>query len=121
MLKTNAHDSRFQLSNLHLFLCIRSSNADQFTFSVAYQNGDQHYGAIQVLRNAFFMKIVPQPTPRNANNVEPYTSVMLFPRKSLHLPPPSVLRNVVGGHSSGTQRSGGDGGVSFLGKSITKV
>ena len=28
-LKTNAHDSRFKLANLRLFLCIRSSNAEK--------------------------------------------------------------------------------------------
>ena len=38
-------------------------------------------GAIQVLRNAFFLKLDPHPTPRNANNIEPYTFVTLFPRK----------------------------------------
>ena len=43
-------------------------------------------GAIQVLRNAFFREIGPPP-PRNANNVEPYTFVTLFPEK-LTLPHP---------------------------------
>ena len=46
-------------------------------------------GAIQVLRNAFFLEIGPHPPPRNANNIEPYTIVTLFPRKSA--PPPAVL------------------------------
>ena len=32
-------------------------------------------GAIQVLRNAFFLEIVP---PHNGNNVEPYTFETLF-------------------------------------------
>ena len=41
-------------------------------------------GAIQVfkLRNAFFQKLDPHPPPRNANNSEPYTFVMVFSRKS---------------------------------------
>ena len=30
-LKTNAHDSRFELSNLHQFLCMQSSNAEKVT------------------------------------------------------------------------------------------
>ena len=38
-----------------------------------------HYGAIQVLRNAIFLEIG---HPRNANNVEHYTFVTLFSRKS---------------------------------------
>ena len=52
-------------------------------------------GAIQVLRNAFFLGIWPQPTPRNANNVELYTFVTLFSRKvdTPHPPPPTALRN----------------------------
>ena len=36
------------------------------------------YGAIQVLRNAFLWRFDPHPPPRNANNVELYTFVMLF-------------------------------------------
>ena len=36
------------------------------------------YGAIQVLRNAIFLEIGPPPT----NNIEHYTFVMLFSRKS---------------------------------------
>ena len=39
------------------------------------------YGAIQVFRNAFFLKIGPNPPPCNANNVEPYTFVMPFSGK----------------------------------------
>ena len=31
------------------------------------------FGAIQVLRNAFFLGIRPPPTPSYAKNVEPYT------------------------------------------------
>ena len=38
------------------------------------------YGAIQVLRNAFFLEIG-HPPPHNANNVEPYTFLPFF-RKS---------------------------------------
>ena len=38
-------------------------------------------GAIQVLRNAIFLEIGPPP-PRNANNIEHYTFVTLFSRKS---------------------------------------
>ena len=38
-------------------------------------------GAIQVLRNAFFLEFWPPP-PRNANNVEPYNFVMHFFRES---------------------------------------
>ena len=49
-------------------------------------------GAIQVLRNAFFLEIGPPPTPRNANNIEPYTFVMLFSGKSD--PPPPHLHYV---------------------------
>ena len=49
------------------------------------------YGAIQVLRNTIFLEIGPPPTPRNANNIEYYTFVTLFSRKSdTH---PSALRN----------------------------
>ena len=50
-------------------------------------------GAIQVLRNAFFLKIGPPPTPRNANNVEPYTFITLFSGK-FHTPPHLQLRYV---------------------------
>ena len=42
------------------------------------------YGAIQVLRNAFFWKLDPHPPPpppRNANNIEPYTFETLFFQK----------------------------------------
>ena len=39
------------------------------------------YGAIQVLRNAFFQGISPHPPSCNANNVVPYTFVMLFSGK----------------------------------------
>ena len=35
-----------------------------------------------MLRNAFFWKLDPHPPPRNANNIEPYTFVSLFPGKS---------------------------------------
>ena len=49
-------------------------------------------GAIQVLRNAIFLEIGP-PLPRNANNIEHYTFVTLFSRKSDTPPPPSALRN----------------------------
>ena len=35
-----------------------------------------------MLRNSFFQGIWPPPTPRNANNVEPYTFVMLFSGKA---------------------------------------
>ena len=51
-----------------------------------------HVGAIQVLRNAFFLEIWPLPPPRNANNVEPYTFVTLFSGKADTLSP-SALRN----------------------------
>ena len=46
-------------------------------------------GAIQVLRNAFFLenKIVTHPPPRNSNNFEPNTIVMLFSGK-FYTPPP---------------------------------
>ena len=44
-------------------------------------------GAIQVLRNAFFGKLVPHPPPRNANNIEPYTFVTLSSGK-FDTPPP---------------------------------
>ena len=45
-------------------------------------------GAIQVLHNAFFRKIDTHTPPRNANNIEPYTFVMLFSGKFYTLPPP---------------------------------
>ena len=43
----------------------------------------------------FFWKLDPHPPPRNANNIEHYTFVMLFSRKSdtPPPPPPSALRN----------------------------
>ena len=42
----------------------------------------------------FSGKLDPRPPPRNANNVEPYTSVTLFSQKMLTPPPPSyALRN----------------------------
>ena len=44
------------------------------------------FGAIQVLRNAIFLEIGPPPTPRNANNIENYTFVTLFPENQT--PPP---------------------------------
>ena len=37
-LKTNTHDSCFELSNLRLFVCIRSSNADKFTVLGCYDH-----------------------------------------------------------------------------------
>ena len=37
-LKTNARDIRFDLSNLRLFLCLRSSNADKFTLAGCYDH-----------------------------------------------------------------------------------
>ena len=51
------------------------------------------WGAIQVLRNAFFWELDPHPPPHNANNIEPYTFVTFFSRKIWHPPPPSVLHN----------------------------
>ena len=36
----------------------------------------------------FFWKLYTHPPPRNANNIEPYTFVMLFSRKFVTLPPP---------------------------------
>ena len=48
--------------------------------------------AIQVLPNPFFWKFDTHPPPRNANNVKPYTFVMLFSRKS-DTPAPIALRN----------------------------
>ena len=50
-------------------------------------------GAIQVLHNAIFWKLDPHPPPRNANNIEHYTFVTLFSRKSDTPLPPSALRN----------------------------
>ena len=38
--------------------------------------------AIKVLCNAFSWKIYMHPSPHNANNIEPYTFVMLFSGKS---------------------------------------
>ena len=37
-LKTNAHDTRFELSNLRLFLCLRRSNADKFMVLGCYDH-----------------------------------------------------------------------------------
>ena len=51
------------------------------TFLSRYNAMSCSIGAIQVLRNAFFLKLDPHPTPRNANNIEPYTFVTLFSRK----------------------------------------
>ena len=47
-------------------------------------------GAIQVLRNAFFLEIGPPP-PRNANNIDPYTFLRFFPE---NLTPPPHLHYV---------------------------
>ena len=47
-------------------------------------------GAIQVLRNAIFLETGPPPTPRNANDIEHYTFVTLFSRKS-DTPPPTPI------------------------------
>ena len=41
----------------------------------------------------FFLKLDPHQPPRNANNIEHYTFVTLFSRKSDTPPPPSALRN----------------------------
>ena len=42
----------------------------------------------------FFWKLDLHPPPRNANNIEPYTFVTFFPRKSnTHPPTPAALRN----------------------------
>ena len=49
--------------------------------------------AIQVLCKAFFWKIYTHPPTRNANNIEPYTFVMLFSGKSDNRLPPTVLHN----------------------------
>ena len=47
--------------------------------------------AIQVLRNAFYQGIWPHPPPpRNANNIGPYTFVMLFSGKA-DTPPPHCI------------------------------
>ena len=49
-----------------------------------------NFGAIQVLRNAFFWKLNPHLPPRNANNIEPYTFVTLFTGK-FDTPPPQLI------------------------------
>ena len=61
---------------------------------VIRQNKKHSIGDIQVLRNAIFLEIgPPHPPPRNANNIEHYTSVTLFSRKS-DTPPHPQLRYV---------------------------
>ena len=45
------------------------------------------WGTIQVLCNAFFLEIRHPPTPRNANNVEPY----IFFHDILHPPTPYCI------------------------------
>ena len=41
----------------------------------------------------FFGKLDPHPPPHNANNIEHYTFVTLFPENMTPPPPPSALRN----------------------------
>ena len=53
---------------------------------------DHTQGVIQVLCNAFPLEFGPPPTPRNANNVEPYTFETVFPEKC-DTPTPSALRD----------------------------
>ena len=56
-----------------------------------------------MLRNAFFLEFGPPPTPRKANNIEPYTFVTLFSGKFDTTPPPSALRKTwmaAKGHAS---------------------
>ena len=62
-----------------------------FAGTAYYVEAGCGYGAIQVLREAFFSGNWNPPTPLIANNVEPYTFVTLFPGKCD--PTPSVLRN----------------------------
>ena len=61
--------------------------------STLSQTEMENLGAIQVLRNTFFLGIWLHPPPRNANNVEPHTSVTLFSRKADTHPPPTGLCN----------------------------
>ena len=50
-------------------------------------------GSFKCYVTLFFWKLAPHPPPRNANNIEPYTCVTLFPGKFDTTPPPSALRN----------------------------
>ena len=59
--------------------------------STLSQTEMENLGAIQVLRNTFFLGIWLH--PRNANNVEPHTSVTLSSRKADTHPPPTALCN----------------------------
>ena len=74
-----------QRISLHLLLLRRCN--------ILLSYGDKSFpgiGAIQVLLNSFSWKIHTHPPPRNANNIEPYTFVTLFPGK---LYTPTVLLN----------------------------
>ena len=50
-------------------------------------------GPLKCYVRLFSWNLDPQPPPRNANNIEPYTFVTLFPGKFDTRPPPSALRN----------------------------
>ena len=51
------------------------------------------FGAIQEIRNTFYLEILHPPTSRNASIVELYIFVTLFSRKSDTLLPPTALHN----------------------------
>ena len=50
-------------------------------------------GSFKCYVTLFFGKLDPHPPPHNANNIEHYTFVTLFPENLPPPPPPSALRN----------------------------
>ena len=73
----NTFKALFPTTKCALISTNDSAAAQMYAGTVACR----HFGAIQVLRNAFSWKFDLHPPPRNANNVEPYTFVTLFSRK----------------------------------------
>ena len=71
-----------------MFICLQNTKYQ------IIQNQSSLIGAIEGLSNAFSWEFDPHPPPRNANNVEPYTFVMLFSGKADTPPrqPPTPLR-----------------------------
>ena len=89
MLRRDVYKKLFQLATGHL----ETTAKERCVHNRTRLKWKHNIGAIQVLRNAFFLEIRPSPTVRNANNVEPYTSVTLFPQKFDTPPHPPALRN----------------------------
>ena len=69
-----------------------SCHIDRFVYSTTPLRGP-----FKCYVTLFFCKLGPHPPPRNANNIEHYTFVMLFPENRTPppptKPPPSALRN----------------------------